>query len=655
MPSLTKDVPNDSDVARRIRGEVMRRVRLWEKNASSKFERWEDAENKANAFIQDTEVDRARKTARAGGMPQYTTIQIPYTYAVLMSAHTYLTSVFLARDPVFGYRGLHGEGEQQVQAVEALIAYQVSKGAMMPYLYTWLHDALKYGQGVVCNWWDEQIHAVSEIQEFQEFDELTGLPTGMPEKKQKTELHRVYSGNTLENVQPQDFIWDTRFTMREFQKGEFAGRKRMIPWNQVIQREKLKYYTNVKNLDKGTGQTFDTFNALSSSLERPDNWDGEYLGDYDSKSSGHPASIEVYELAVNIIPSEWMLSKSDYPEKWVFTVTTDFSVLIGIQPLASMHCMYPYSVIPFEPEGYGLTVRGMPEILDPVQNTIDWLVNTHFYNVRASLNDRWVVDPSRVVMKDVLDPLPGKIIRLRPEAYGTDPQLSIRQFPSSNVTQGHIMQDLPAMFGLGERAIGVNDQIMGMLNTGGGRKTATEVRTSTSFGINRLKTVAEFASCTGMDPLSRMLVQNSQQYYDLEMKLRIVGDLAMEAGQEFIMVDPESIAGFYEMVPVDGSLPVDKQQLATIWQQMMTQAYQVPQIAMSYDWSRIFSWVAKLAGLRNIDQFKVQVLPDQQLMMMQQAGQSIPLNGAGAGGGSIAPKQPSGSAPGAQMMHALGA
>jgi len=296
----------------------------------------------------------------------------------------------------------------------------------------------------------------------------------------------------------------------------------------------------------------------------------------------------------------------------------------------------------------------MPEILDPVQNTIDWLVNTHFYNVRASLNDRWVVDPSRVVMKDVLDPLPGKIIRLRPEAYGGDPKLSIAQFPASNVTQGHIMQDLPAMFGLGERAIGVNDQIMGMLNVGGGRKTATEVRTSTSFGINRLKTVAEFASATGVEPLARMMLQNSQQYYDMEMKLRIVGDLALQAGQNFMMVTPESISGFYEMVPVDGSLPVDKQQLAAVWQQMMGQAYQVPQIAMGYDWARIFSWVAKLAGLRNIDQFRVQIMPDALLAQQAAAGNAVPLSGKNAGGGSAGPKKPNGSAPGAQMYVAGG-
>ena len=35
----------------------------------------------------------------------------------------------------------------------------------------------------------------------------------------------------------------------------------------------------------------------------------------------------------------------------------------------------------------------------------------------------------------------------------------------------------------------------------------------------------------------------------------------------------------------------------------------VPQIAQAYDLSRIFGWMAQIAGLKNINQFKIQVLP----------------------------------------------
>lgn len=635
MPSLSRKIPHGSDVERMLLQELRRRIKLWESGTSTKRLKWQQAEEKTLAYVPERDVDAVRRASREGGLPQYTTIQIPYSYAVVMASHTYLTSVFMGRNPIFQYDGLHGETQQQTQAIEALISYQVMQGRMMPYLYTWLYDALKYGDGIVGNWWDEKIDVVSQIVEVESIDEYSGLP-GKTEKLQLSQPVRSYAGNRVYNTEPQSFIWDTRVPMREFQNGEFAGERRKVSWAEIVRRKAKGYYMNTECIPYSkSGYEYSVAEEGSSQLERPEVF-SQIPGEISGTELGHPMQVELYQLAVEIIPKEWRLADSEWPEKWVFTFTSDYRVLIGAQPLGALHCKFPYSVIPLEPEGYGLTTRGLPEILEPVQNTVDWIINTHFYNVRASLNDRWIVDPSRIVMKDALDPLPGKMIRLRPEAYGTDPKLAITQFPASNVTAGHISTDLPMMLGIGERTGGVNDQIMGMLDTGG-RKTATEVRTSTSFGINRLKTQAEFASACGWDPLSQMLVQNSQQYYDMDLKFKIAGDLMMDAGAGFIQVTPDLIAGGYQFVPVDGTLPIDRNAQVQLWQQMFQMAGSIQQIGMAYDLGGIFSWIAKLAGLKNISQFKIQVTPDQILQQQMMAGNSVPVGG-----------KPNGSAPGAQ-------
>lgn len=642
MPSLTMEIKNDSPLAKRIRMEVQTRVKQWERHTASKRAKWKDAEEKALAYLPEGEIDAAKRNLREGGSPQYTTIQVPYSYAVVMAAHTYLTSVFMGRDPVFQYTGRHGESQQQVQAIEALVAYQVQNGRFLPYLYTWLYDALKYGVGVVELNWEEKIETVTTIQETPtEVDPLTGEPMGF-EKTQQSRPFRVYSGNTLANVQPQSFIWDTRYTMREFQKGEFAGRKKKIGWNEATRQKAMGFFMNLELVGK-SGRS-GTIDDGSPQLDRPESESSSYTtSDLDSIGGKRPAMFEVYRLVMEIIPDEYGLSKSKWPEKWVFTVTSDYSVLVGAQPLGAFHCKFPLAVIPLEPEGYGLTTRGLPEVLEPIQNTVDWLINSHFYNVRAALNNQFVVDPSRVVMKDLLDPLPGGIIRLRPEAYGSDTRNVVTQLPVADMTRTHV-GDLSTMFGIGERAGGVNDQIMGMLS-GGGRKTATEVRTSTSFGINRLKTTAEFASACGFDPISQMIVQNSQQYFDMELKLRIAGDLAMNAGAGFLMVNPDSIIGNYDFVPVDGTLPIDRQGQVVLWQTMMREAAAIPQIGMQYDWGGIFQWVAQLAGLKNITQFKIQVAPDQLLAAQAAAGNVVPMKGGGQDG----------KAPGAQFSPGMSA
>lgn len=632
MPSLSLTIPNESDQARKILSEIRGRVRASNKKMRDYEDKWKAAEESVLAYLPEREVDARRRAARENGLPQYTTIQIPYSYAVLMSAHTYFCSVFMARNPVFGFTGRHGEPSQSVQAIEALLDYQVIVGQLLGPLYTWMYDAGKYGLGIVGSFWETREEVIVEVSSQPKIDPVFGEPVmqanGQPVLEKIKTSRRVprYKGNALYNIQPWDFIFDTSFPVRDYQRGEYCGVRRTLSYNECKRRQVMGYYINLDKLSKGSSARADeAMTQGSSELNRPeatDSWayDPEFT---DSFGKDRPSLVKIYEMYIEIIPKEWGLGESDFPEKWVITVTEDFKTLLGVQPHGAYHCKYPFHVLVTEPEGYGLIPRGMPETLQPIQNTIDWLINSHFYNVRAALNNKFVVDPSKVVMKDVLDPLPGGIVRLKPGAYGTDTKSVMTQLPIMDVTRTHL-QDLQMMYGMGERTVGVNDQIMGMLNTSG-RKTATEIRTSTSFGVNRLKTIAEFFSATGWAPMSQVLLTNTQQYYDETQKFRIAGDLAMSAGQNFMMVSPENIIGSFDFVPVDGALPVDKFALANMWREMMVQVRQMPDVAMQYDFGRMFEWVAQLAGMKNITQFRVEVMPDPLLLQQAKMGNAIPM------------------------------
>ena len=649
MPSLTRDIPNDSDLARRIRSEVMWRIKKSEQEMQKKYDKWRDAEDRALAYLPERDVDAKRRRAREGGLPQYTTIQIPYSYAVLMAAHTYVTSVFLNRSPVLQIGARHGETEMQVQGMEALLDYQMLVGKMLVPIYIWIYDHLKYGIGILGCYWEDRVESIANIEPEMAMDPTTGQPTPTGRKIETRGIGRTYSGNKVYNIQPWDFLWDVRYPSWRFQEGEYLGLRFNLNWNEMKRREYAGYYMNLDQITgDATGDGQHGSNSGSAALDRPETTDpqarGWWSGDRPPGEPRHPSLVKGYELYCEIIPKEWGISNSPYPEKWVFSVTQDFKVLFGAQPLGAWHCKFPVNVLSLEPEGYGLTTRGLPEILEPVQNTIDWLINTHFYNIRAALNNTFVVDPSRIVMKDVLNPLPGGIVRLKPSAYGSDPKLAITQFNVQDVTQVHL-RDLPTMFGIGERVVGINDQIMGLLNTGG-RKTATEVRTSTSFGVNRLKTISEFASASGFDPFTQMLIQNTQQYYDMEQKFKIAGDLVATSGQGFLMVNPQLVQGFYDFVPVDGTLPIDRYAQSNMWMQMMGQMARMPSLMMQYDMGKMFAWVAKLAGMKNVDQFRIQLAPDQVLMAQAQQGNVIPMGGKSTDK-AFGPKSPNSTSPSA--------
>lgn len=637
MPSLTVDIKPGGNIEKRILEGVRDRVNFSKRKWANRHSKWIADEEAALAYLPEKSIDATRRTARENsGKPQYTTIVMPYSYGVLMASHTYWTTVFMSRAPIMQYAGRHGETEMQIQALEALVDYQIQVGEMMVPWYVWLLDLGKYGQGVIGQYWENKISVIAEMREVEK--EFFGIKTGVFTKKKFTSEVKGYEGNKIYNVRPFDFFPDPRVPLSRFQEGEFCAAYIELGWNTVLRRRDQGYYgkkavARIQSKHNQGGHSTGSYGdassgraAGSSQLELPNS--DELFGELNARKAQD--LVKGYECHIELIPKVWGLGKSDRLENWVFTVTSNFETLLGAQPVGAIHNKFPFHVMELEPEGYAIAGRGLPEILDPVQRTMDWLVNSHFYNVRKTLNNQFIVDPSRIVMKDVLDPLPGGTIRAKPAAYGTNMRDAIHQFNVVDVTQNHL-RDIAFMNEVGQRATGVNDQILGLLNAGGSsRKTATEVRGSNTFGTNRLKTTSEYASAMGWTPMSQMIVQNSQQYYDAEKKFRLVGDLAEQAGQKFVQVDPDTIQGFYDFVPIDGTLPVDRFAQANLWRELFGQMRNFPQLMEQYDIPKIFGWVAQLAGLKNIQQFKINIQPDEQINREAERGNLVPLRGGDA-------------------------
>lgn len=592
------NIPCKSPLHTKILDLVRARLQIAKKSVVTRDQIWRRTEETVLAFVSERAEDLLRDDARDQGNPEYSTIQIPYTYAMLMSAHTYLTSVFFGRQPIHQFSGRHGEGEQQTQSVEALIDYQVQVGEMMAPYYIWLYDGCKYGMGVIGQYWEQEILHYGQLV----FNEQDG------QLYQSTTEIKGYEGNKVYNVSPYDFMTDPRVSTRLFQQGEFCIAKRRMSWAEVLRRQRNGWLINVEDIKDHL-----TLPPIEGSpqLERPEvtMWFNE-TDPTKPEGNRHPAMIQVYEMYVELVPSEWGIGNTDFPQKWVFTFTYDESLIIGASPLGYIHGRFPFDICEMEIEGYGRFSRGMPEILAPLQNTLDWLVNSHFYNVRASLNNQFIMDPSKIVISDAEQEGPGFIYRLRPEAYGSDLRSCFLQVPVTDVTKTNF-NDIKNVMEMAERVTGVNDQIMGALS-GTNRKTATEVRASTGFGVNRLKTIAEWMSASAFAPHAQKLLQTSQQNYKADKKLRIVGDLAsqLDPSSSFLNVTPETIKGFFDLIPVDGTLPVDRMAQANLWKEIFAGMRNMPPaIQTGYDMVKMFGWMATLGGLKNINQFKLQVLP----------------------------------------------
>lgn len=609
-------IPFGSKLHEKILSNFKSRLRIArDEQRKKREEQWRISEDTFTAYMPETDADAVRKGKRAGGQPEYTTISIPYSYAMLLTAHTYYTSVFLARDPIFQMKGRHGESQNAETAIESLLDYQLQVGGGLPALFIWLMDVGKYSHGVLGHYWDKEEFTISKYVEQPKT--FMGLPIpGTSESVLQEEKLTGFEGNRLYNVRPADFYPDPRVPLFRFQEGEFCIVYDKVGWVKIAHRAAAGKYFNVEKLKEGAGSSFsDRFEGgHDTNLPAMD----LNIYSHDGKT---PSTVDLHEFHWDVIPAELGVGSSTAPQKWVFTIGNE-NVVVGAQPLGLAHNAYPFDVIPFEVEGYNVFNRSMLEVLDPLNKTMEWLFNSHFYNVRAALNNMFLADPSMVNLRDLEDPAPGKLIRLKPAAYGQDVRTLLTQFPVQDITRSNL-SDSDMVGQLAQRITGVSDNVMGAVNTGG-RKTATEVRSSTSFGINRLKTNCEWFSATGFSPLASKLSMTTQQLYTGEKKYRIVGDQAMWAAQ-YMDVTPGMIAGQFDFVPVDGTMPVDRFAQVNLWQQLMASMARVPGALEQYDLSKIFAFVAQLGGLKNINKFKVQVVPDGLAQQQAQMGNVVPM------------------------------
>src|SRR6478736_3370579 len=99
MARRTLKINPDSDLHKKLITRLTSFKTLASQGQSTMHDTWRKAEERVMAYVPESAADSVRRADReVSGTPKYTTIMVPYTYAVLMSAHTYWTSVFFSRD-----------------------------------------------------------------------------------------------------------------------------------------------------------------------------------------------------------------------------------------------------------------------------------------------------------------------------------------------------------------------------------------------------------------------------------------------------------------------------------------------------------------------------------------------------------------------------
>lgn len=544
--------------------------------------RWSFMEQKVQAYVRLPNYEEYCKQMQEANAlpPEPYKIIVPYTYATVHAAATFISSVLLNRRPVFPLMAKAGTGVDKARYMENALQSNLESGDGYEVLWQLIWDSLNYSFGVARVAWVEEYGKKLVVENGQR-NLIDGLR---------------YAGNKLHSIDPYNFYPDPRVPIAKVNvEGDF------VFWVQNQSKMTLKMMeqdAGFKWVDQactGTGYSHGSdFGPVADSNRRI------RIG-MNGQQMAAPNDVvgwyETRECTVRLVPKDWKFSDSDRPELWKFTMVKDKQI-IQAEPLGMAHMMHP--VVVAEPTSFGhdFGSLSMVDMIGPFQDLISWHLNSRIENVRATVNNQFIANPGMIEMQDFRQPAAGKIIRLKQAAMGLPIKDVISQLTVADITQGHV-NDIQLLRLLADTLTGINDNMRGIQNPGG-RKSATEARMAMQAGASRQSQNAIRVSQQAFMPLAKQMIMNIQQFMPEEMWVEHTGDDGVPVSS---LMTPDMAAGSFDYMISDGSLPYDKTALLEVWKEIMLGVAQDPELRQNYSLSRIFEYVAELGGAKNISSF----------------------------------------------------
>ena len=595
LPALTTERPIDKlKPESELHGKVLERLNaMWDFGKGKMKEhycRWNFAEQRIQAFTSMEDYERLMQALAESDAapPEPVSVIVPYSYATLHAAATYVHSVLLGRKPVFPLLATRGTETERARRMEIALQHNLDASRGQETLWQLIWDPLIYGFGCIKNGW--------ESRQGQTIQWLNGQRQMVNET--------VFAGNVIAAVDPYALVPDPRVPLHQCNlRGDFMFCEVVISKTTLYDMEKrglLKWVREGYEKTGGHSRTTDDTAVVENRRRIKIGIRAESLVE--------PRNVTkfcaVREGTVRLVPKQWGLGESATSELWKFSWFK--GQIIQAEPLGMIHNMHPMAVTEPTSFGHDFMSVSMHDMIGPFQDVLSWLVSSRMENVRAAINNQFIADPARVDINDVRASPIGRVIRLKQTAQGLPIKEAIEQVIVNDVTRGHL-SDIQTIRIIADTITGVNDNLRG-IQTAGGRRSATEARQSMQAGAQRLSSMAVRISAQAFAPLCTQMILNIQQFMPEKMWVEMTGDDGQPSSTQ---LTPEMLVGSFNYQVSDGSLPFDKMALLETWKEILFGVAKDPELRASYSLPQIFRYVAELGGAKNIDSFKRQAMPAQ--------------------------------------------
>lgn len=603
-----------SKLHQRIAKELFARAEQSKAEMSKRYPVWDKITDKLTCYMAPEDMDPRDARAKAKN-PRTPVVIVPQAFAILDTILTYYINAF-GDGVLFKYEPVAPEDKPAAKMLEHVVNNQATRSKMLLSMYIQWRDALAYGLGISHIRWHEDFGKTTKrVPKEIGFDPLSRKPITI--EVDSSERIKTYEGSVLDNIHPRNYFPDTSLPCHKFQEGEF------------LSFISSKSYVTLLNMEQNGGGSYfnvgylkDTNGALKLKDTAPEN---QLVHPDDVQESGGTKSsmVDVLHFYWTLIPSDWGLGKSVYPEKWLFEVAGEKRIIIRAQPMNLNHNKYPVAVCAPFFDGYTVAPVSLMELLYELQNAIDWLWRSRFRNVNAAMNNKIIIDPFLARYDQALD-TESNVICIREHVWGRGVQNAMEHIPVPDVTQGHIL-DIGHLTDIMQRVSGAVDSIQGVVRPSGERRSATEMRDARMSALSRIQKGTRLASLQSMYDLGFFMGYHTQQFMSTDTYIKLIGesyvDLVKLYNTDTIKVTPEDIQLAFDVVPADAVTPGGEYLPDLINLFQLTSAN--PYTAAAYDPVKQTLDMYTRLGVKGAYQFLV--MPEEQAMRQAQLMGAAPM------------------------------
>jgi hypothetical protein len=553
---------------------------------SKRYDYWKDAEVTHDIYVPSRVLDESKKKSRQNYSNGRIIDQIktPYSRSISDTICTYNLAIFGGAPPFRIEPTSKDTNRNSARILEQRLHHNMRRVGYEQRLYQIFLDNNRYGMAPVANFYGEE-------------------------------------GNVPVNIDPWSYFPDPRVTAQNRHEADFTGYRTWASLTALMRRghyENLERVVDARPSLSWTSNQFlkDTIRDQSVDPTLPGNYGTDYKSYFGLGTAHVLNTLYVYMDPRRLgIPAPFGLYR---------IVVVDENVVVQFDASP-----YPHEGIPIihgegQYDAHKTFASSLYDLLMPLQRYQDWLLRTRVENVQSIVQNRLVVDPNRVNIKDILDPNSARLVRTLP---GANPGDAILPLQVPDATRNY-WQDLDTAGQLMQRLAAASDTAQGIQAET--QRTATEITRITSLGQQRLGMQARLLSSTTIRPLVRQMITNLQHFEMDGGSVSMPEAMSADNPSGDVQYTREEILGDFDYVVVDGTLPTSPEENS----ENIIRAIRVLSetgAAQNYDMDMFVERLIESFGFSDVENWKKQpseVMQDEDVMRQLEAGNLVPMGQA---------------------------